>query len=612
MSEQIRITIFETDGEEKNLRALKGSNLHEILEVHGYANGSCGGQGICGKCSVRIEGPVNQPHEEEHKYLMPDELRNGQRLACFCKLEGDCKVYLSAGREIESKKLASRAWQIPPAQQVAEYKKFFIPGLDTQDPVPFYERVAIALKDYELDIQVSNINELARLDRPGRPAIELYALIVDRKRVVQIKRYRPSLLGLAVDLGSTSLFAALYDLESGEDLALADHTNMQRVYGDDVLTRISYTLEHPEGLELMQRIIVNNINTMIETMLSECEQEQDSICKVMVVGNPVMLHLLWGFEVSSLGLAPYTGIFSRAISCQARQLGLNVNPVAPVFVLPQLGGFVGADTTACLLTVPDISEHNYLLLDIGTNGEIVLAYKGTFWTASAAAGPAFEGGGIRCGMRAAEGAIHHVRFSQEENFSFDILGDGPARGLCGSAVLDLLAVLLEQAYLDQEGQFTEKAKTVLTIENGSRGDSLVLSSGEGSTITLDQEDIRQIQLARAAVRTAVDILLDKAKITVNDLDKIYLAGVFGSFLRAENMMILGMIPSAPIKKFENIGNAAAKGAILALLQDEKWSKASEIAQEVHYVSLAEDKDFQRRFLNNINFPPRQQEVDILA
>ena len=602
MAEKVRVIAVHPSGEKSIIWTLKGSTLHEVLEVHGYIHGICGGRGTCGKCAIQVQGAVNPAQKEEFNHLMPDEIRNGIRLACFCKVLGDCQISMPDVQEVDKKSARSSLSRVNADQESVTYKQFFIPGLDAQDPVPLYNRIAASLDGYKLDLQPGNLNELVKLDRPGRPSMELYALLVNKQRVVQVRRHRPSLLGLAVDLGSTSLFTALYDLESGQELAIATHTNMQRVYGEDVLSRISYALEHPDGLQLLQQILVNNLNNMIADMLDQCRQFQDSIAKVTVVGNPVMLHLLWGLDVSGLGLAPYTGIFTLPMQCQARDLGLDINPVAAVFTLAQLGGFVGADTTACLLTLADVREETFLLIDVGTNGEIVLNHGGEFWTASAAAGPAFEGGGLSCGIRASEGAIYRVGELQEGSLSFDVLGDGPVKGLCGSGVVDLIAMLLKHEYLDGSGQFTAKAHQDLSIEKGPRGNSWNIPVGEAGDITLDQEDIRQVQLAKSAIRTAIDLLLTKANLTADDLDAVYLAGVFGSFLRAENLIRIGMLPSIPDEKVKNIGNAAARGAVLALLSDKKWDEATHICEQVHYLSLAEEKDFQDLFLTNINFP----------
>jgi uncharacterized 2Fe-2S/4Fe-4S cluster protein (DUF4445 family) len=264
---------------------------------------------------------------------------------------------------------------------------------------------------------------------------------------------------------------------------------------------------------------------------------------------------------------------------------------------------VGADTTACLLTLLPVVDDNFLLLDIGTNGEIVVAYKETMLAASAAAGPAFEGGAVGCGMRACYGAIDKVSLDEGE-LNFRVIGGGLPRGICGSGIIDLIVVLLQNGCLDGNGNFTEEAAQ-FGIRTGERGPEIILVQAEknmnGIPLIVSQEDIRQVQLAKSAIRTAIDILLEMVGTDIQKLDSIYLAGAFGNYLNPANLLQIGLIPSEYTGKIRNIGNAAAEGAILALLSDDKSKEAVKIKSQVKYIELAQQEEFQNKFIKNINF-----------
>ncbi len=606
MADQAKVTIVEPDGKEYSFWTLKGKSVWEVLEIIGWdTKGSCGGLGTCGKCKFRVTGGISELSPSEREHLIPEEIRNGQRLVCLATVKGDFTLYIdywqSGGTE-KTRLLRYRPGKLSQNQVMG--KEFFIPGRQKDNPIPIYDRIKGALADYRLELSIDNINYLIGMDRLGRPTLELHALIFDDDKVQYVGRQREVLYGLALDIGSTSLFAALLDLETGQAVAMASQTNMQRIYGDDIISRINYAMEAADGALTLHRILINNLNSMIEEMLGETTLTQDSIYKVTVVGNPVMLHFLLGLNTSGFGAAPYMGALSEAIEIPANSLGLKVNPLAGLNILPQLGGFVGADTTACLLTLSPGENDTFLMIDIGTNGEIVVAYRGKMWAASAAAGPAFEGGAVSCGMRAGYGAIDKVA-SNDGKLEFRVIGEGLPRGICGSGIIDLIAVLLKNGCMDRNGNFTEQGALQLEMRIGEHGSEIILVRGEdtmtGTPLIFNQEDIRQVQLARSAIRTAIDILLKKAKIDVHKLDNIYLAGAFGSYLDPANLLNIGLIPAVDASKIRNIGNAAAEGAILALLSDDKSKEAVTIKSRVQYVELAQQEEFQALFLKNLNF-----------
>ncbi len=606
MPDQVRMTIVQPDGNKYSLWTIRGKTVWEALEIIGWdTGGSCGGAGTCGKCKFRMIGRISDLSPSEREHLIPEEIRNGQRLACLAVIEDDFTLYIDYWQKDSMAKtnlLRYRPGTISPSG--VSNKDFFVPGPREEFPTPIYDRIKHALDPYQLELSVENLNYLASLDRPGRPTLELHAVIIDETKVQYVGRKRELLYGLALDIGSTSLWAALLDLETGETLAMASHSNMQRIYGEDIVSRVNYAIEHEEGAQALQRILINNLNSMIEEMLAETEAEPINIYRVTAVGNPVMLHLLTGLSTIGFGAAPYIGIFSDEMKIKAAMLGLNVNPLSELIILPQLGGFVGADTTACLLTLSQFHHQTFLLIDIGTNGEIVLCHQGSMWAASAAAGPAFEGGAVGCGMRAGNGAIDKV-FVEHGKLGFRVIGGGLPRGICGSGIIDLISVLLKNNYLDKNGNLTEQAKLGLNMRTGDHGAEIILVEGEGllsgSPLVFSQDDIRQLQLAKSAIRTAIDLMLQKANIAPSRINNIYLAGVFGSYLDLVNIVNIGLVPAADAGKIRNIGNAAAEGAIMALLSPAQLREAALIKTKVQYIELAEQKEFQAIFLKNLNF-----------
>jgi uncharacterized 2Fe-2S/4Fe-4S cluster protein (DUF4445 family) len=606
MAEQIKVNIIQANGETSVYWTLPGKTVQQILEMAGLeTNGSCGGQKNCGKCRVRAEGGVSPLEENEQHLLMPEEIRTGERLACFCTVNGDATIYLDLMMpDYTVKKLISKYKPDPHNHGGVEYKSFFIPGRQQEMGAPLLDRLQEALPEYKFDLDLDNLNELHKVDRPGRPALELHALVFNRQTVCAVEREKNAILGLALDLGTTSLFAALIDLENGEVLTTASQSNMQRIYGQDMISRLTYAMEQTDGAASLHKIMINNINAMIDDMISQIGQSSDRIYKLCAVGNPIMLHFFLSLATDGFNSAPFSGLFSASLEIPAVQLALRVNRLARLIIPPQLGGFVGADMTACLITLQKCFDTAFLLCDIGTNNEIAVCNKGEIWVCSTAAGPALEGGALSCGMRAGSGAIERFRLD-EKKLEYQVIGSTGAKGICGSGAIDLLAVLLANDCISREGTFTGHAEEYFTLREGTDGQEIILLD-QADTVTntplvFTQEDIRQMQLAKGAIRTGIDILMKKARLQPSALDKIYIAGSFGSYLDAENLVKIGLLPAVKRERIKNIGNAAAEGAMISLISNAGLAKADQIKKKVHHVELANQSDFQERFLQNLNF-----------
>ncbi|MEN6390597.1 MAG: ASKHA domain-containing protein [Syntrophomonas sp.] len=601
MSEQVRFTAIGPEQKEKDIWAIPGQNLREALVLAGLdPGGTCGGRGTCGKCKVRIEGNIKPISAPERNKLLPDEIKAGERLSCLCTVENSLTVTVDYSEILPGLKAHPRSAYLPIAEKQLEIKHIFLPGFDRQNPLPLFERLKAALPGLQMRIPPENFNELAALDRQGRPTMELYALIFGGREVRGLSREKQSAYGAALDLGTTSLQGVLVDLSRGEAVAMASHTNLQRVYGQDIISRISYCLENRDGLDNLHRILINGIDSMVEELCEKAGISPDKMASFTVVGNPVMLHFLLRFQVGGFGAAPYCGLFTSDYLSSAATLGIKANPEAAVWLLPQIGGFVGSDLLAGLMTITNRMELRFLYIDIGTNGEILVGNKGDFWTASAAAGPAFEGGAISSGMRADAGAIDRVRL-QDGLLDCHVLGQTLARGICGSGIIDLLGCLLEANYLDANGIFTEAASEKLTMRSGTRGAELLLYTQGQADVIFNQDDVRQVQLAKSAVRTAIEILLNKAGLKSRDLDVVILAGAFGSYIDPEQAIRIGLLPEVEPGLIKNVGNAAAQGAVMALFSPSYQEAARTLSNRVQYVELATQADFQQLFIKNLNF-----------
>lgn len=616
MKEQVKIKLVKADGSEYGFWSLEGKRLWDSLADSGIdIGGSCGGNGLCGKCKLRVEGDPGPISAKEREYLLPEEIRQGFRLACFCHVHAPLQVYLDYTGQEQGAYGFTPFHSSDQGPALIQVKPFFIPGMDNENPVSLHRRLTTALSQYELDLSMENLAFLSRLDRSGRPALELRALVYPGDRIQYIGPKSGQAFGIALDIGTTTIFAALVDLQSRETRAVISRSNLQKTYGDDIVARLSYALNNPDGMLTLQRVLINSINGCVEEMISKVGIGAPDIYAFSVAGNPVMLHFFLGLNPAGFAAAPYIGWFSDQLKCSARLLHLHAAQEAVCYILPQIGAYVGADTVAALLTIPTEGDHTYLLVDIGTNSEIVLKHKEQMWAASAAAGPAFEGGGITCGMRAGEGAIDRVFPGEEGKLEFNVLGNDLPRGLCGSAVIDLLAYFLEQGLIDRHGIIISPESGPFQIDSNQNGDSIVLlreeQTAHGLKITINQEDIRQVQLAKAAIRSAIDSLISEAGISYEQIDCLYLAGSFGNYINPLNALRIGLLPPVPVSAIKSIGNAAGSGLIQVLLSASAWARTSLISRQVSHIEIAKRDGFQELFLSQIDFPSMES-WDIFA
>lgn len=572
----------------------KKNLLQLLLENDIFVDNPCNGNGTCGKCKVRVlEGNIPPLSKGERKLLKEDEINSGIRLSCLVVPEEDIKVEIL---QKERKHKILTTGYVPEFEfNPALCKKIFeikMPTLETQSP--FEDSLCEALgskkvnwkllRDYESSYGtvtgVFNDSELIALEA-GDTTEFLY--------------------GVAIDIGTTTVVAALIDMNNGEELATASRINPQKKFGLDVLTRITYELEHPEGSkEELQKTIVEAINEMVEELCSERKVKKENIYEISIAANCTMMHFLLGVDATSIGKSPYAPVFTKAKNISANDLGIKAAKCARVYCLPSVSSYIGADIVAgAYVCELHKAEENILFIDIGTNGEIVLSKGGRLLSCSCAAGPALEGMNISSGMRAAEGAVEDVEIT-EKGVYLKVIGEEEPIGICGSGILAAVKELLRTGIVKNNGAFIKKEQLEesdyryeMIQLNGNKREFLLKSTPEQLLIT--QGDVRQVQLAKGALLSGFYALLKQAKIDMSELDKVMIAGQFGAHLPADSLVGTGILPEEVKDKLVYVGNSSKTGAYMALMSVKVKKEIEDLAGEMEYMELGASEGYEKLF-----------------
>ena len=418
-------------------------------------------------------------------------------------------------------------------------------------------------------------------------------------------------LGVSVDIGTTTVVVMLWDLETGEMLDIDAFTNPQGTWGADVISRIQYTIENEKGLEILHKSVIKAINKAVEGFIQGSAYDVDDIKKYVVVGNTTMSHLFLGIDPRSLAVSPFKPQFEGPVVMSAKDLDLSCANDAELKLVPNIAGHVGSDITAGLIATDILSkDKGHLFIDIGTNGEIVMSGKGKIATCSTAAGPAFEGSSISQGMRAAEGAIERIDLS-DEGVSIKVIGDCKPIGICGSGIIDAIGEMVRVGVVDKTGKLlaperlSKKGVAPKIIELiGKNDDGYYLTlykDPDGEDIRITQKDVREIQLAKAAIKAGEETLMNAVGISLDELEKVSIAGAFGSYIRKESAINCGLIPEIDHKKIFSIGNSAGIGASMALLSEEAFEETVKAAETIEHIELATRSDFQEKYMLAMRF-----------
>ncbi len=565
----------------------------------------CGGIGTCGKCRIQIvKGRVSKPFAEEREQLRAEEVAKGYRLACKTRPKSDLVLNIPSESLSAPQRLQVEGSEMPvtPDPSVTTYAVSLEPP-SLSDLRGDDQRLLDALKEqHGISCREPAYAILKTMSPLLRSTDWKASVAVQGAEIISVAPQGTQNLGLAVDLGTTKIAGYLVDLESGTTLSARGIMNPQISYGEDVIARMVYAQKSHENAENLQHMAVKALNGLLEDLLADAGIHEDTqmINGVVVAGNTAMHHLLLNLPVKQLARAPYVPAASGAVDVKGRVLGLSVARDAHVRLLPNIAGFVGGDHLAMLLAVGAHRRQGPMLaLDIGTNTEISLAIDGIIHTLSCASGPAFEGAHISCGMRAAEGAIEHVRILQDR-FSYHVIGDVAPVGICGSGIFDALAQLFSHGIIQKGGKIEEDHSLV---REGKDGLEVVLVddvNDNGRALVITQKDVRELQLAKGAIRAGVEVLLDVAGLSPHALREVVVAGAFGSYLDMSSAVSIGMLPGIPLNRFRQVGNAAGMGARAVLLSRSKGKSLRELARKVRYVELATYAGFQKIFAEAMN------------
>ncbi len=560
----------------------------------------CGGKGNCHSCQVQVlSGTASKPTSNELEAFSPQELKEGWRLACQTYPTRDCKLTVPAESMTTPQRVQVEGLEItvhpePPVR--AYHLQLAAPSLSA--PQADADRLLEALnQQHKLHCGKVDIDVLHILSLRLRSWNWQCQATVRSDEVVALGPWPSRQLGLAIDLGTTKVAGYLVDLSSGRTLAAKGVMNPQISYGEDIISRITYVINSPDKGVQLHKLAVEAINELSADLCVEVSANTEEIVEAVVVGNTAMHHLFIGLPVRQLALSPFVPAVSRALDVKARDLGLHIAPGAFVHLLPNIAGFVGADHVAMLLaTEAWQAEGPVVALDIGTNTEVSLVKNGEITAVSCASGPAFEGGHIKDGMRAATGAIERLRI-ENDGIQYQTIDEAPPVGICGSGILDAMAQLYLVGIIDKDGRMMDNHPRVRTHKK-QREFVLVGKEERGSqpAITITQQDVRELQLGKAAIRTGIQVLLEANGCSEDEIKQVIIAGAFGTYINVASAITIGMLPSLPINRFRQVGNAAGMGAKLALISLSQRAEAQAIASRVNYIELASAPNFMQTFI----------------
>lgn len=557
-----------------------GDNLYSILTENGFEfTAPCGGKGICGKCLVKIlSGKTNPVTEYEKSYLSEQQLSEGWRLSCHVKVYSDITVELpQAGKALV---VTSGIYKAISGDPLISKQHISLDPPSLSDQRSILTRLYDALPKGNRRISLDLIRKLPQITKESDCKI---TVVYDKEDIIAIEPGDSPLrsYGVAIDIGTTTIAAYLIDLQSGSILATKGEVNAQSRFGADVISRIGYTIEQEKGTATMNKLIINQIDGIISSLASQNNINSNEIYGICIVGNTTMQHFVQGLDASSIASAPFAPANTLSYSTNAKNLGFN-STNAKCYLLPCVSAYIGSDITAGILSTEIYQRDELsLLVDIGTNGEIVLGNKHGLYACSTAAGPAFEGANIKHGVAGVTGAIDSVKIING-NISYTTIENSTPCGICGSGVLDIVAQMLENDIIDETGR----------METASE---ITIAQGTYKNITFTAQDVREVQLAKAAIAAGINVMLKRMKKTENDIETVYLAGGFGSHMNKNSAIRIGLLSDKFYDKINAVGNSAGSGAIMALLSQKEMDKCLKIASDIHYIELSSSADFTMEF-----------------
>jgi uncharacterized 2Fe-2S/4Fe-4S cluster protein (DUF4445 family) len=605
----------------------------------------CGGRGMCGRCQIMVsEGHfakhgvtsstahLSPQSEVEARYRVERGLADGRRLSCAAQVLGDLVIDVPPESQVH-RQLVRKGIEARPMARDPVVRPYYVEvqGPDMHDPSGDLRRLKDAL-EFEwrlmgLDCDVRALQQLQQALRKGNWAVTV-AVHQGRQILAVWPGFRDRIFGMAVDVGSTTIAAHLVDLGSGDIVASSGIMNPQIRFGEDLMSRVSYVMMHPDAEHELTRAVRGAINQLAQEVCASAGIETRDVLELTFVGNPIMHHLLLGISPVELGGAPFTLATDESVTLWATELDLRVHPNARIYVLPCIAGHVGADSAGMILAeAPHLNDEMTLLVDVGTNAEIVLGNRNRLLACSSPTGPAFEGAQVSAGQRAAPGAIERVRIDRdtlEPRFKVigcDLWSDHPdfratqatvgVTGVCGSGIIEVIAEMFLAGILDADGMIDGSAALrSARIRPDGRTFAYTLYEDGARALRVTQADVRAIQLAKAALYAGIRLLMDR--IGTDRVDRIRLAGAFGSHIDVKYAMVLGMIPDCDLSKVSSAGNAAGTGALIALLSGASRREIEQVVRSVDKIETAIEPQFQAHFVDAMAIPHAQAPFPNLA
>ena len=608
----VRVTLaFEPNG--RRVRVPSGVTLFDAASWNGIAiDSTCGGHGTCAKCRVKVLDGAVPASALDVRAFTPEELAAGWRLACRVQATSDVRV------EVPPLVTRPKAATVGVGRQVIlrpavkkRYVELTEPSL--ADQTTDLERLLAQLDDLQPRVDLRALRSIGRALRAAD--YKVTAVIVDDALIdVEPGDTTDRVFAIAFDLGTTTVVATLLDLATGTPLAVESMLNRQQPFGADVITRISSAMMDAQALGRLTALAHETLGELARAVCEQGGVDPRNVYEVAMAGNATMTHIALGIDPEPLGVAPFIMSARTFPEMLAAEIGVAAHPGARAVVFPSFGAYVGGDITAGLLASGmDRDSRTRLFVDIGTNCEIVLGNSEWLLATAAPAGPAFEGAAIRCGMRAADGAIEVVSMTPDE-VKVEVIGDAEPAGLCGSGLVDAITGLVDLGLLDRSGRLIpdEQARELVPgiasrlTRIGKERVFVLHWLGEpgdaGRSIYLSQRDVRELQFAKAAIATGWSILLEEAGLAAGEIKQVLLAGSFGSYLSPGNAIRLGLVPKLPVARVVSAGNVAGEGAKMALMSVRERAGAVALLGEVRYVELSDRGDFNDRFVEQLPFP----------
>ena len=603
-----RVTINFTPSNQE-FRVPPGVSVFDAASWNGLAiDSTCGGHGTCKKCKIQVlEGEVPVSRLDIRAFT-PEQLKDGWRLACVARANSNLKVDVPplATRPKAATVGVGRQVILRPGVQ-KRYVELTEPTL--HDQRTDIDRLRDATGDLSFDADLSVFRTLPTILRNS--SFKVTAVVVDEKLIaVEPGDTTEQNYAIGIDLGTTTVVATLLDLVTGTPMAVKSMLNKQQPFGADVISRISAAMMDPQAGALMQKAALDTFNELISEVCTEAGISSNQVYALSIAGNATMVQLLLGVDPEPVGVAPFITASQKWPTMSASEIGIEVLGSARCYIFPSFGAYVGGDIVAGVLaTGMDRDKRTRLLIDVGTNCEIVLTNGETILSTAAPAGPAFEAASIACGMRAADGAIEVVQVKDGE-LVLGVIGDATPIGLCGSGLVDAVFALNKAGLLDNSGRFVtdEEAQKIAPkladrLITRNEGDRAFVLYGEGETpVYLSQRDVRELQFAKASIATGWRLLLEELNLKDEDVQQVLLAGSFGSYLSPTSAVGIGLVPKLPVMRIVSAGNVAGEGAKMVLLSDTERHGADALLDEVTYVELSDRPDFQEKFFVELALP----------